>query len=195
MSDCEQEAKHIGDKYVLDASDGASCAFKVCSKCKVRKPSHEFTPRSNRPLPLYSSCKLCKTADSKARRRQRKEGSPVELWVMSARANACDRAKTKGVLCTLTQDDVRQALAETGGRCIYCGIMFNFQRTTSSRRDSPSVDRIVPSEGYTRSNIAICCYRCNAIKSDATYHELYKMATVLKGLVDRQGDTVIWRLR
>jgi hypothetical protein len=37
---------------------------------------------------------------------------------------------------------------------------------------SPTVDRIIPELGYVVSNVAVICWKCNAIKKDATLLEL-----------------------
>jgi len=38
--------------------------------------------------------------------------------------------------------------------------------------NSPSLDRIIPSLGYVKGNIAVISYRANAMKNDATIDEL-----------------------
>lgn len=42
--------------------------------------------------------------------------------------------------------------------------------------DSITIDRIVPSLGYVRGNVAVLCWRCNRIKSNATSDELCMIA-------------------
>lgn len=42
--------------------------------------------------------------------------------------------------------------------------------------DSPTLDRFIPSLGYTRKNIRILCWRCNNLKRDATSSELRQIA-------------------
>lgn len=44
---------------------------------------------------------------------------------------------------------------------------------------SPSLDRIVPSLGYVKGNIAVMSFRANALKRDATAEELRKVAAWL----------------
>lgn len=45
----------------------------------------------------------------------------------------------------------------------------------TKRDSSPSIDRIIPSLGYTKENIVIISLRANRIKSDATIMELGKI--------------------
>jgi len=41
---------------------------------------------------------------------------------------------------------------------------------------SPSLDRLIPSLGYTKGNVLVVSRRCNRIKSDATVAELRAIA-------------------
>jgi hypothetical protein len=43
---------------------------------------------------------------------------------------------------------------------------------STSRDNTPSLDRIVPASGYVRGNIQVISFRANRIKSDATAPEL-----------------------
>lgn len=79
--------------------------------------------------------------------------------------------------------DVHAALTATNNTCSYCGVPLNFQRTIATRRDSPTLDRIVPSLGYTPANIAVCCYRCNMTKNDATPAELRNLSDKVTELI------------
>lgn len=42
--------------------------------------------------------------------------------------------------------------------------------------NSPTLDRINPKGGYVRGNVALICWRCNRLKSDATAAELHRIA-------------------
>jgi hypothetical protein len=57
--------------------------------------------------------------------------------------------------------------------CICCGKPFDFSRyRTTPRDDSPSIDKLIPENGYIDGNTFIICFRCNALKRDATRAEL-----------------------
>lgn len=62
--------------------------------------------------------------------------------------------------------------------CPCCGRLFNIRRVREGcpNNDSPSIDRFKPMLGYTRSNVAIICWRCNNLKRDATADELEAVA-------------------
>ncbi len=49
-----------------------------------------------------------------------------------------------------------------------------------SRDNRPSLDRIVPSRGYTKQNIAVISFRANRIKSDANKDELKRILAYME---------------
>jgi len=63
-------------------------------------------------------------------------------------------------------------LAQPGCPC--CGRLLDVSRKFDGKKNdaSPSVDRIIPSQGYVIGNVAILCWRCNNLKRDATADEL-----------------------
>lgn len=57
------------------------------------------------------------------------------------------------------------------------------------RKDSPSLDRIIPNLGYIIQNVVVCCYRCNAIKNEASPDELQQLAEAVLGVALSRGLT------
>lgn len=53
------------------------------------------------------------------------------------------------------------------------------------KRTSPSMDRIIPSKGYTKGNIVWISDRANSIKNDASYQEILKVGNWLKSLTKK----------
>ncbi len=45
----------------------------------------------------------------------------------------------------------------------------------------PTLDRIIPSRGYVRGNIAVISFRANFLKRDATLDELRKIIRYIEG--------------
>lgn len=61
-------------------------------------------------------------------------------------------------------------------KCPCCGIQLDYSvvvgGSTNPKPRGPSLDRIDPTKGYVRGNVEIICWRCNALKRDATLKEL-----------------------
>lgn len=85
------------------------------------------------------------------------------------------RARAYGIPFQITLEDV--VVPEC---CPVLGINLEW---SSGRRGggmtSPSLDRIVPSLGYVKGNVAVISWRANCIKRDATATELRAIATWL----------------
>src|SRR6266481_1415047 len=58
-------------------------------------------------------------------------------------------------------------------RAVKYGLEFNIDRT-------PSLDRIDPSKGYIKGNIAVISFRANRLKGNATLDEIRKVINYLK---------------
>jgi hypothetical protein len=88
--------------------------------------------------------------------------------------NAQHRAKRKGIPFTITIDDI--IIPET---CPLLGIPLV---STNDKRDprNPSLDQIVPGQGYTPNNIQVISYRANVLKWDASLQELELLVENLK---------------
>jgi hypothetical protein len=64
--------------------------------------------------------------------------------------------------------------------CPVLGIKIRFDNPFNDRDSSPSLDRLVPELGYTKSNTRIICDRANRIKSDGSIEEHQKIINYLK---------------
>lgn len=60
-------------------------------------------------------------------------------------------------------------------RCAYCRKQFK-----SKRSDSPTIDRIIPSLGYVKGNIAVVCGECNRRKQDQSPDEMQRLVESIK---------------
>lgn len=83
-------------------------------------------------------------------------------WVRSLTSNAKTRAKNQDVPYTLDRGWVRERLQR--GVCELTGLPFDFTSATgrgNKRPFIPSVDRIIPKDGYTPSNCRVVCLIIN----------------------------------
>lgn len=81
------------------------------------------------------------------------------------------RAKEREVPFNLELSDLTQLFS-----CNICAICSIPTEIGGDREKKPSVDRIVPSVGYTKDNIALLCMRCNQIKNDGTAEDHERIA-------------------
>ena len=158
---------------------------KICSKCKEEKDDSEFAKRKDRKSGLYSCCKICKNTYHSNKYLKDKTEDPISLWLYNNFHNVKYRANKDNILFLITKEDLKNSLLENNMKCIYCKKELNFNGTPINRMNSPTIDRIIPKLGYIKDNITICCYRCNAIKSDANFDELLNIGTVLKELLEK----------
>lgn len=87
---------------------------------------------------------------------------------------ARDRAKTRGLEFDISYDDiVIPAMCPVLNVPIVC---YAGRGTPGGRMDSPSLDRIDPTRGYTKDNIQVISHKANSMKFNATKEELLKFA-------------------
>lgn len=88
--------------------------------------------------------------------------------------NAKLRAKKRGVPCTITIDDI--VVPET---CPILGITLQYGNGKLSGH-SPSLDCIVPAQGYIPGNICVISHKANTLKSNMTINILEKIIAYIK---------------
>jgi hypothetical protein len=170
---------------------------KICSKCKEEKDLKDFFPRSDQPGKFRSSCKACHrdqdrkwaaanpekyaaaNADSTRQWRARNPERAREILLKSKERHYArvlfrsvrSKAQAKGIPFDIDPEDV--VIPPT---CPVLGISLTQEFTEDGHRPrqdgTPSIDRIIPSKGYTKGNIAVISMRANRLKSDATLTEL-----------------------
>lgn len=87
------------------------------------------------------------------------------------------RAKAAGITFDIELNDI---IIPT--HCPVLGIELNVGSGLHSD-NSPSLDRIIPDNGYTKGNVIVVSWRANRIKCDATPTELVKLAEFYSVLI------------
>ena len=66
--------------------------------------------------------------------------------------------------------------------CVCCDRVFGigYKGKFRFQNNSPSLDRLIPSLGYISGNVFLICFRCNALKRDATVKELETVISWMK---------------
>lgn len=136
--------------------------MKICSHCRKELPLASFTKHSKNKDGLQGGCRECNNKSSKAWN----AGNKNSLILKRLK----ERAAKRGLDFNLVAEDVNFP-----EKCPVFG--FALQRNQKiPKRNSPSVDRIDPTKGYTKNNIQILSNLANVMKSDATPEELIQFA-------------------
>lgn len=86
--------------------------------------------------------------------------------------NARKRAEVANVPFNIEEADI--VLSD---KCPVCkGFMGKVEGARGGSRSSHTLDRIRPTEGYVKGNVAVICKHCNSQKGDATANELRRIA-------------------
>ncbi len=108
---------------------------------------------------------------------QWRQNHPEYMLIKAAEA----RAKRDGIDFTLTRDNC----PIIPDMCPICNIPL-FTRKDRKKgpcSNSPTLDRINSSKGYTPENVRIISHRANRLKSDMSIEELEKLLLYMKGLI------------
>ena len=152
---------------------------KRCSKCGIVKSIDHFTKRRARKngLGRSSACKQCNAIIKK----QYQVMNPVMYQTNAMINNARQRAQTKNLQFDIDHDYIRSIVPVV---CPIFGIPLEWSGRRGNKSlplpNSPSLDRIDPTKGYTKDNVWIISYRANTIKSNASHEEL-KLVTEAVG--------------
>jgi hypothetical protein len=176
------EAKAIGAKHYMsgDCKNGHHSyrvtVNGVCAMCcseggKARRVDPE---KRKEVLKRWNASERAKTAKDRW-----KEKNPKWAWVVSSVGGARTRSKYKDLAFDLTNDYVYSIAGDT---CPVLGVPLSFGGTRTMVENSSSLDRIDPSKGYVKGNVAVISFKANTIKSNANANEIRAVADWL----DRQ---------
>lgn len=164
---------------------------KVCCWCKEDKFLSEYTKNIAAADGLQYRCRTCDIAYQKKRRadnleknleygrayqKKRRENFDYRLKMLIHASK--QRAKDKNRVHEITVKYIK-AIYPKDGKCPIFGIELEFN-SAGFRENSPSIDRIDSSKGYTVDNIQIISWKANRIKSCATVEELEAIVSYMK---------------
>lgn len=81
--------------------------------------------------------------------------------------SAAERARKYNIPFNIGIDDI--IIPEN---CPLLGTPLRKERGKGHHQDSPSIDRIIPSLGYTKENVQVVSVRANQLKSNASLEEM-----------------------
>lgn len=142
---------------------------KCCSKCGIIKSLDQYRRDKSRKDGLHSSCRECEKKYTQA--------NPVLVQTARMIKRARNSAKEKELAFNIDLDYIRSIVPS------HCPIFKTKLEWSTCRGNgsiplpnSPSIDRIDPSQGYIKGNVWIISHRANAIKSNASHEELKLVA-------------------
>lgn len=159
---------HVNYRYTASAIC-ADCAHARFKRVGVKAPNAEARKKTNLLWNSGSKAKLAK--------QRWKEKDPKNAWATYAVGGAKDRAARAGLAFDLDKDYVKSIVPDA---CPVFGTAFVFIGGKVMRPESPTLDRIVPENGYVKGNIAVISAKANAIKSSATASEIRRVADWLQ---------------
>lgn len=164
----------FGRLLVTDLVDrgGKNKSAKWCCMCECGMVTHVYTYALNNGSVRSCGCSRVewnKTGD--ARRIDGRKKNPLYSSYMSAQ----NRARKRGLEFTLKFEDL--IVPE------HCPVLgMKLEHSTGGHADnSPSLDRVDNSKGYTQDNVRIISRRANCLKNDATLEELEAIVRYIKG--------------
>ena len=170
------------------AQTGASGseANRVCSVCETRKALREFYMHSSSLGGYRTQCKAC----CRKREAQRKATIPKDVrsksyrdWRRVNRAKALltiarYRAKQKGLEFDLDGHEVAIQDVIDAGVCELTGVPFNLD--DGKTWDSPSLDRIDSTQGYTPRNVRVVLYCVNVMANLWGENKIVEIADAIR---------------
>jgi len=147
--------------------------FKICNKCNKKLSFNKFRERKDTGWKdinnkfRYSYCRECE----KKRFKEAYKKDPIPQML----SNSKIRAKAKKLPHNISSDDIREVWPKDN----ICPVLkkpfemgFKSGKTKSM---APSLDKIIPSKGYTKGNIVVISDIVNRLKSDASLEDLKKI--------------------
>ena len=159
---------------------------KRCPACGENKPTSEYYDRGgSRKGQLSSECKACWGVRTKKAWLTRV--ADVNKANYSRYLNAKRRARKKNIPFTLTFDQIVWP-----SHCPVLGVELDYTLGTKGSgvcKNSPSLDRIIPSLGYVPGNVVVVCSFVNTVKNCATVDQLKKVAAFYEQLIPHVGGS------
>lgn len=149
----------------------------ICKGCQQEKELESFAIRKDRSGKRRPYCNECKNDIARVRYKAYKRDSPFKLRVLRLKV----AAKLKNVPFDIDAEHLESIWT---GVCPVLKIpIFLYERERLDEQ-AAEVDRIVPSKGYVKGNVAYLSRRANRLKNNVTSAELLSLYTWLKGVED-----------
>ena len=153
--------------------------LKYCSKCQKKLPISSFHKSKNIKNGLRAVCKKCAYKLYTLKSIHKCLLKPNFIY-----KKLKNNSLIRNISFTLIEKDFINWYNSQEQKCYYCGR--TLEEIRKDKRELGikylrlSIDRKNNKEGYTANNIALCCMRCNKIKSNYfTEQEMLKIGKTL----------------
>jgi len=144
--------------------------MKICSTCKLEKTIDKFAKRKDRSSGVVSRCKDCVKEEHKTN---------YMSYLVTATKH---RAESHNLDFNLDKEYLESIKVDVcpifNTKLIYCG------NITDKRDNSASLDRIDNSKGYVKGNVWFISNKANRCKSNLTFEELEQLYFKLKEMLE-----------
>lgn len=173
---------------------------KRCYRCKEWRELSHFNPVKNETGGVAKLCKLCRKEHPAIRAgvlRQRKRtreslqsGDPARYLKYRVK-QVTTRANIKGIRHNIDKIFMIDLWYKQSGECYYTGIpMLGIPKGGRFVWNSPSIDRLVPVDGYIKGNVVWCLMSVNAFKGDLTETAFSEVISNARWWTEKGGDLI-----
>lgn len=153
---------------------------KACSFCREEKPFPEFYKSSTTRDGYQYNCKICSCILGTKYKRARQQKDPFKEAHVRKR-NACN---IQSIRYELTPEYLKNMWDEQDGKCAALGLDIDLLAPRKSDHKA-TIDRIVPSMGYTQGNVKWVSLLANRVKTNCTDPEVFiKVAEYVRNCND-----------
>ena len=133
-------------------------------------------------------CKECKRKQNQEARENYDDKKRLYKTIQARVLGASERAKRKGIPCTITKEFILDLWNKQNGICALSGIPMTYLLKEGRIPTNISIDKIDRTKGYTIGNIQLVCMVCNQIKSDLTEEEMYNFCKKIVEIYENKNN-------
>ena len=157
----------------------------TCVTCHETKAVSEFYAQLLPTGPSYrTECKQCRNVKRYVTECVEREADPIGMWSKIVLYQSKHRAQKGGYPHTLSESELQSLCKD---RCSYCNKTLKYNQRRGAMSDSPSIDRIIPTQGYTLENTVVVCFRCNTLKSNASLLEIETLSRGMRRVFEERS--------
>lgn len=158
----------------------------TCSNCGKTKTLNQFSRNGSRKRTV---CKVCSAAWVRDWRKRNEHYAALMRWTARGRW-IHTRSKKLGVPYDLHEHRAELEKRLTKMTCEITGIALAYQKDDARLWNSPSLDRIVPEEGYVYSNVRIVAFGVNTLLGNWGEDDAYRIAKSFTDAFERNLEGV-----